>query len=609
MLQIVLVLLTALSTPTAPHNNYSVKGAGGPDAYGYRWIDNDTTGPANVPVFAWKDISTVGTRVLGLGDDNVVGPFPIGFNFPYYWYRVNSFYVGSNGYIAFGDNYNSSHPFQNVPNPARPNNIVAPLMSDLDFSVGTPFCYYWTNSAQDTCIISYLNVRWWNIPASNCSLQIILAKPDSSITFQYKRIVGAPSGGWGPNNNTTGIENITGTVGLSYLWGLLPSHNALHENLAVKFYPPTATTYQVTDIGIWKAMNDNSGGCFLYNNTPQTMWANVKNTGNQTVGTCSVFCRVRNSANAIVYSASQSIASMTPGQIDSIVFSPTWTPTTNGLYITTFRTKVLGDMYSPNDSIIIESRVVTYPAELMYDDGIPDAGYYWNGTSGGYGMKFTPPLYPCRITGAKANLSYRSAPLTCTLFVFKADGPGGTPGTILGRGDIYILSTSPFWYQISLDQTISSGSFFVGVTSDGLQEPSYSMDTSFPISGQTWEYTGVWAPSRDATIRDCMFRANVQLGSGIQELGPAISNPKPYLSAYPNPFVNNTKIRFTHKGTPLAIVEIYNAVGKKVTKLSTTEEFVVWNGTDQNNSQASPGIYFAKLKSENSPIIKILKLN
>ncbi|MEO0075681.1 MAG: hypothetical protein ABIK31_06200, partial [candidate division WOR-3 bacterium] len=163
MLQIVLVIFTALSSPlTLPQN--ITKGGGGPDAYGYRYIDNDTVAP-NVPVYDWKDISTVGTRVLGLMDDNVVGPFPIGFNFPYYWYRVNSFYVSSNGYISFSDNFNGSSPFSNVPNPARPNDVVAPLMSDLDFSSVSPNdtarCFYWTNATLDTCIISYINVRWW----------------------------------------------------------------------------------------------------------------------------------------------------------------------------------------------------------------------------------------------------------------------------------------------------------------------------------------------------------------------------------------------------------------------------------------------------------------
>jgi len=613
MIQIVLVLLTALNGPIATPQ-YVTDGAGGPDAYGYRWIDNDTTAP-NAPAFRWITLDSINaTRVTGLGDDNVVGPFPIGFNFPYYWYRVTSFYVGSNGYIAFDDNQLAASPFTNLPNPARPNNVVAPLLSDLDFSVGTPRCYYRTNVAADTCIISYLGVRWWNMAASICSLQIILAKSDSSITFQYKKVVGTPYQGWGPTANTTGIENILGTVGLSYLNGLLPSQNVLHDTLAVKFYPPQTTSYQVYDVGIWNALNENSGGVFFYNNTPRTLWAKVKNSGNQPVSNCTVYCRVRNASNTIVYTDTKVIASMTPGQMDSITFTPDWTPTSNGVYRSVFRSKIQGDMFTGNDSVIIETRVMTYPGEMMFDDGVLDQGTSWQGNSGGMGVKFIPPRYPCRITAAKAYLYYQNAPLTCTLWVFKGDGPGGTPGTVLGRGNISVTGTgtAPTWCQINLPSNpeITSGAFFVGVTSDGTSDPVYCIDTSPPVSRQTWEYTGVWAPYRSSDVDDCMMRALVDLGSGVEELGPTgVGIPKVSLSAYPNPFTSNTKINLTSKLSPLSVVEIYNSVGEKVTKLTTNENSIIWNGTDRSGRKVSPGIYFAKVKTEDAPVLKILMTN
>ncbi|MCX7757176.1 MAG: hypothetical protein N2166_02540, partial [candidate division WOR-3 bacterium] len=560
MLNIVLVIITALSSPLTLSESVT-KGGGGPDAYGYRYIDNDTVAP-NAPVFRWIDISTVGTRVTGLMDDNVVGPFPIGFSFPYYWYRVNSFYVSSNGYISFSDNFNGSHPFSNVPNPARPNDVVAPLMSDLDFSSApggdSARCYYWTNPTNDTCVISYINVRWWNMPTSRCTFQIILSRPDSSITFQYKRIVGTPYQGWAPTNNTTGIENVSGTVGLSYLNGLVPSQNVLHENLAVKFYPPESTSFAVTDVGILYAMNRNSGGFFIINNTPKALWAKVKNTGNQPVGVCSVFCRVRNAANAIVHSSTVVIPALTPAQTESVNFAP-WTPTATGVYRTTFRAKISGDMYAGNDSIIVETRVITLPTEIAFDDGIYDYGTSWSGNNGGMGIKFTPPVYPCRITSARAYLFYQTSPVTCTLWVLKDDGPNGTPGTVLGRGNITVNAQTPTWYSINLDATINSGSFFVGVTSNGNQEPVYCMDTSFPISRQTWEYTGSWAPYRSADEYDVMMRATIALGAGVAELYPTRGvYCEPQISVTPNPFALNTKISLMGKSLKDCSVEIYD---------------------------------------------------
>jgi hypothetical protein len=610
MLQIVLVLFTALSTPmTTPAN--ITDGGGGPDGYGYRWIDNDTVAP-NAPVFNWIDISSVGTQVTGLGDDNVVGPFSIGFSFPFYWYRVNSFYLSSNGFISFSDNFNASATFSNTfPNPARPNDVVSPFMSDFDFTVGTPSCYIWTNTAQDTCVITYQNLRWWNQPSSNCSLQIILAKPDSSITFQFKRMIGYAGYAAANEGNVTGIENILGNLGLTYLFNAVPAQNAIHDTLAVKFYPPQTTAYQVIDVGIRNAMSDNSGGYFVTNNVAKTMWANVKNTGNQPVGVCTVFCRVRNAANSIVYSQTQVIPSMTAGQVDSVVFSPAWTPTATGLYKTVFRAKTTGDMFPPNDSVVIETRVVTYPGELYYDDGTVDEAISWQGNAGGMGVKFIPPQYPCRITSARAYLYYNATPLTCTLWVLKGDGPNGSPGTVLGRGNINVNLASPgTWYSISLDATINSGSFFVGVTSDGSSNPYYCMDTSFPIANQTWEYTNGWAPYRSTNEDDALMRATVQLGSDIIEMPPSqLVSTQPTLHVSPNPFINSVKIQFAGSMAPLKIIEIYNTAGERVTKLTTTNDFVMWNGHDYLGNKLSRGIYFAKLKNEDAPVVKVLLLN
>jgi len=497
--------------PMKNNRNLYDKGAGGPDAYGYRYIDSDTVAPG-APTFNWIDISGVGTLVTGLGDDNVsVSAFPIGFDFPYYWYRVNSFYVASNGYIAFGDNTLSASPFPNIPSTARPNNMVAIMLSDLDFGAGSPSCYYWTNAANDTCIITYQNLRWWNMPTSNCSLQIILAKPDSSITFQYKRIIGTPNGGWAGANsgNRTGIENLVGKVGLQYVNGVTPLQNDIHDNLAVKFIPPATTSYYFPDVSVWNAMNDVSGGYFAYLDSTKVLWANIKNSGTVTVTTCSVYCRVENASKSVVYSDAVEIASMTAGQTELVAFDPAWTPTENGLYRTIIKARISNDSFRGNDSVVIETHVVTYPIEMAYDDGENDSYINWTGTNGGAGMKFTPPRYPCIITGAKANLQLRVAsPVGCTIYVYDDDGPGGSPGTVLAKRGVDVTTSYAKWYRVFLTDTIYDGSFFVGVIQND-SGCAYSTDEDAPISGQAWENTGVWAPYRDKNVADVMCRALV----------------------------------------------------------------------------------------------------
>jgi len=74
--------------------------SGGPDEFGYMWFNsNDDNGPE----FDW--ITPSGTEINGFIDDNHVGPFPIGFNFPFYEDVHTQFYVQSNGCINFDDDY------------------------------------------------------------------------------------------------------------------------------------------------------------------------------------------------------------------------------------------------------------------------------------------------------------------------------------------------------------------------------------------------------------------------------------------------------------------------------------------------------------------------
>ena len=82
--------------------------SGGPDSYGYTWKNSNHA--TNPPVYNWVDISTRGTLVTGLADDNIVGPFTLSTPFHYYWYDVNKIWIGSNGYISFKGENIASRP-------------------------------------------------------------------------------------------------------------------------------------------------------------------------------------------------------------------------------------------------------------------------------------------------------------------------------------------------------------------------------------------------------------------------------------------------------------------------------------------------------------------
>ncbi|MCP4632863.1 MAG: hypothetical protein GY855_08035, partial [candidate division Zixibacteria bacterium] len=193
--------------------------SGGPDAFGYSWEDSDNGGTVD---YNWIDISWTGIPVDGLYDDNVVGPFSIGFDFPYYWYYVDHLWIGSNGYISFSSSANFAHPFAPIPIRSQPNDLLAVLAGDLDFTRGSPSCYYWTNYT-DRFIISWIDVGEFGYIDSTHTFQLILDANDSSITFNYGEQHGNFFDSNGEYRNVIGMEDANGEVGLQYLRNNLPA--------------------------------------------------------------------------------------------------------------------------------------------------------------------------------------------------------------------------------------------------------------------------------------------------------------------------------------------------------------------------------------------------
>ncbi len=503
---------------------------GGPDAWGYRYVDNDTSGSVpGKPTYNWMDIRSNGTRVTGLSDDNIVGPFQVGFVFPLYWQRYTEFYVGSNGYLTFDDYANSAHPFPDVPAAQRPNNVIAPLMADLDFTglTGNRGCWYWTNAACDTFVLQCESIPFWSVPGSWNSFEIILSKNDSAIALQYRVQVGAPNGttpGWRAGNDVVGIENITGLTGLRYLYGATPSWNNLHSGLAVRFYPPATSSYQFADIWAKYAMSDNSGGIFLIPYQPTNVWARFKNAGNQSESNVPVSAEIRQGNNAPIFQWSGSIPNMPVGYETTLTFGRCSLTTTN-TYTLKVKSGLSGDQYHTNDSILIEIRVVNYsaPPLLAYDvgtaGGVALRGFH------GYAVRFIPPEYPTLLDTALFYFTGSMDPETVK--VFDDNGPHGSPGTLLGQvawtpGSINSWSHC---YLGGLNINIRSGGFYLGYTKS-MGSMLLGTDTLLPHSRQNWEYTGAWAPMRTNEFTDLKIRARVKQGSSSHNVG-VIEVPAP----------------------------------------------------------------------------------
>jgi subtilisin family serine protease len=192
---------------------------GGPDGFGYRWLDSDEPGG---PVFAWADITGVGAPLALTGDDANAGPVPIGFDFPFYGGSFNSVRVCTNGWLSFTAT-TSEYDNAGLPSSGGPANLIAPFWDDMDFGT-TPRVYTYNDGAR--FIVSWVGAPRYQTTGTPYTFQAILY-PNGEVRYQYLTL------GSVTNSATVGIQNATKTVGLTVAYNT----SYLRDNLAVRIVP------------------------------------------------------------------------------------------------------------------------------------------------------------------------------------------------------------------------------------------------------------------------------------------------------------------------------------------------------------------------------------
>jgi photosystem II stability/assembly factor-like uncharacterized protein len=208
-------------------------GQGGPDAFGYRWIDSDEPGG---PTFSWVDISATGTALdtnsawvpTGtLNRPNDEGYFPVRLPFSFSFYGVNkdTIFIGTNGNIMFerptGDVF-TNNPFPTSTDPV--NNHFGIFWDDLEVRAGAKV-YYGTNAGN--FVVQYQGMARFAGTVQNYTFEVIMS-PSGTLKYQYLAL--GINGGI-VNSATAGLENTGATIGLTV------AHNSatyFHNNLAVQ---------------------------------------------------------------------------------------------------------------------------------------------------------------------------------------------------------------------------------------------------------------------------------------------------------------------------------------------------------------------------------------
>ena len=248
-------------------------GTGGPDDFGYNWIDNYETGG---PVYNWIEISETGESSIQYGfpypyyygDDNLSAPIPFGFAFNFYGIDRDSMYIDTNGEILLADNnWYNKYPgaYQNwgsdgnmfnymypIPGNTSMPALVSVFWDDLivDENIGDVYFQTFGTEPNRYCVVEWYNLRFLAGTVEDTTLNFeVIFHENGDMKFQYKNVNIGQTGSVCPHDNgqsaTIGIQNDTYDIGLSYLFeivedgayiGVDPIGNLIENETAVKFY-------------------------------------------------------------------------------------------------------------------------------------------------------------------------------------------------------------------------------------------------------------------------------------------------------------------------------------------------------------------------------------
>jgi uncharacterized repeat protein (TIGR01451 family) len=219
----------------------TVPSAGGPDSFGYTYLDSTATGG---PTYNWIDITTTGTQILYGSDDSYVANVPLGFFFNYYGTDYSQITIGNNG-LLFSNFGSSQYVNQQITQTPGLHGFLAPYWDDLvTWTSGAAIYYQTIGTAPNRIFVTeWLNNGHYYSSSSGITFEAILYEGTNNIIFQYNdldfgSVSGSTSSDLGPYNNggsaTVGIEDPIGTVGLQYSY----NQQVINPGLAILFKFP-----------------------------------------------------------------------------------------------------------------------------------------------------------------------------------------------------------------------------------------------------------------------------------------------------------------------------------------------------------------------------------
>lgn len=224
----------------------TVTGAAGTNSYTFEQIP-----------FAPEPLN--GTNTVTMTDDDVDGPFPVGFDFCFLGGTYSEFYIGSNGWISFTPGQPTSYTSASIPNTAAnvPKNAIMGPWQDWHPGLCNGACINY--ETYGTAPNRKLVVTWDNVPMFSCTtvygtFQIVCNETSGIIDNHLINKPNCPS--WANGSGTEGVHNDAGTIAYT-----APGRNSTQwtaSNESIRFVPSGVEWYQgATLVGVGDSISVN----------------------------------------------------------------------------------------------------------------------------------------------------------------------------------------------------------------------------------------------------------------------------------------------------------------------------------------------------------------
>lgn len=475
-----------------------VLGAGGPDEFGYVWIDSDEEGG---PKFNYIDISTTGSPIWGLSDDNIVGPFNIGFEFSYYGENKAQFWVNSNGAVGFTSTKitlgNTSIPT----NSFTYKDFIAWFWDDMNFRTGVSQVFYQT--FPDKTIIQFKKYERFDQPGYPIDAEVILFR-NGKILIMFDNI----AAGVKLNSCTVGIQSSNPGVGLQVAYNT----TYLHDDLAILLSWPAdfildvnpasgtitpGSSEQITITydsqgynpgeyteDLFLESNDQDNAEFVIANTmhvytPAQLAGWVIDNDNESplpgvVVTAGLFQAITagdgkyslyvDEGNYDVVFEKLGFISVTVA--DTFALQGIITPVNIGMWDNNYPPGIVNAVVMEDDTVCeVTWTLPEGPYEIVMDDGEADDYFIYAQAGSWNAVKFTPSGYPAIAIGGQIYVGDGNFPgmfigSEFGIAIFADDGPNGFPGTMLDSNGVTVNNYG--WVSFDcLNGPIEDGSFYL----------------------------------------------------------------------------------------------------------------------------------------------------